>query len=58
MEMLDWPGLTGIIRVEWRSASITSMAQCVMMAGTMLMLQWSVASLGFKEQVSFLQCCV
>ena len=44
MEMFVWWEAPISMRVEWRCASMTSGGQCVMMAGALLMLLWSVSS--------------
>ena len=38
-------------RVQWRSVIVESGALSVMIAGTGMMLQWSVNSWGSREQV-------
>ena len=44
MEMFVWWEAPISMRVEWRSASMTSGGQCVMTTGTALMLLWSANS--------------
>ena len=44
MEMSVWWEALISMRVEWRCASMISGEQCVMMAGTVLMLVWSASS--------------
>ena len=44
MVMFVWLGAPISMRVEWRCASMTSGGQCVITAGTGLMLPWSANS--------------
>ena len=44
MVMFVWWEAPISMKVEWRYASMTSGGQCVMMAGALLMPQWSVSS--------------
>lgn len=42
--MYDWLGAAQSLRVEWRSATTTSMAQCAMTSGMTMMPWWSAGS--------------
>ena len=44
MEMFVWLEAQISMRVEWRCALMTSGGQCVITAGTLLMLQWSAGN--------------
>jgi len=44
MVMFVWWEVPISMRVEWRCASMTSGGQCVMTAGTPMMLQWCANS--------------
>ena len=44
MEMFVWWEALISMKVEWRCASMTSGGQCVMTAGTVLMLLWCADS--------------
>ena len=44
MEMFVWWEVLISMKVEWRCALTISGGQCVMMAGTVMMLLWSASS--------------
>ena len=56
MVILGLPEEQTLARVVWSSATTMHGALCVMMAGAVLMLKWSVVNLGFHDLVQFLNC--
>ena len=54
MVLFVWLVVRAVVRGQWRSVIVESGALSVMIAGTGLMLQSSVSSWDFREQVSCL----